>query len=666
MIEELINKYQVPRQLAHVWVETDLILPLLDGLDEVATENRTKCIEAINTYHQEHAFLPLVVSSRSADYLQQTGRVRLTSAVTIQSLTQQQVDDYLARGGESLWALRVAFHQDAALRELAETPLMLSILTLTYHDMPVEDLLRGGIAPTRQQVFEHYVERMVERRGEKVKYRPEQTRNWLAWLARKMKGQSQTVFYLEHLPPDWLSEHRLLQVYNRWAVRLPGIFIGSLVFLVVAMFINSFDLSLSLVLQVLLAGGFIGWILSERGRIHYPKEAEGKTTNRRWHFLVQLLGAGGLIGFGIGLSDWPGRELYYRLFDGFIFGLSSILILAILKRENAKVSAFLIPPISQGKKFWHFIERTGVRTGILVGLLYGGSSGLTAIGDLYYGLMNNTGYMGVGGPANDILSILFTGFWVMFHFGLIFGLSGALLTVLLATDFVHLSPTDKLVWSKKSLAQSLFSMRHIITALVIIPLAGVLVGLIEGAIIDLNFGLSTGLSKGVSIGMGYWLLLGFFRGVSSEMIEDQHRLLPNQGFRHSARNALIFGFVSTGVAILAVVLSVYLSIEVYQWGISNVTPTVDVGLNSILSFALLIGLIAGLLNGGLFCFRYFVLCVVLWQVGLIPWNYPRFLDYAAERILLRKVGGGYIFVHRLLLEYFASLDTTSTPDVTRP
>jgi hypothetical protein len=34
----------------------------------------------------------------------------------------------------------------------------------------------------------------------------------------------------------------------------------------------------------------------------------------------------------------------------------------------------------------------------------------------------------------------------------------------------------------------------------------------------------------------------------------------------------------------------------------------------------------------------------------------RFLDHAAERILLRKVGGGYIFVHRMLLEYFANLE----------
>ncbi len=43
----------------------------------------------------------------------------------------------------------------------------------------------------------------------------------------------------------------------------------------------------------------------------------------------------------------------------------------------------------------------------------------------------------------------------------------------------------------------------------------------------------------------------------------------------------------------------------------------------------------------------------------MPWNYSRFLDYCAERIFLRKVGGGYIFVHRLLMEHFASMNTES-------
>jgi hypothetical protein len=33
----------------------------------------------------------------------------------------------------------------------------------------------------------------------------------------------------------------------------------------------------------------------------------------------------------------------------------------------------------------------------------------------------------------------------------------------------------------------------------------------------------------------------------------------------------------------------------------------------------------------------------------------KFLDHCAKLIFLKKVGGGYIFVHRMLLDYFADL-----------
>ncbi len=230
MVEELINKYQIPRTLARTWVDTEQLLPLLDGLDEVAPENRTACIDIINTYRQEHGLLPLVVASRSADYLAQTARVMLNSAVTVQPLTPEQVDDYLVSAREPLWALRVALHQDAALRELTETPLMLSILTLTYHDMPVEDLLRGGIAPTRQQVFEHYVERMLTRRGVSKYASLEQTLRWLTFLAKRMQQYNQTVFYLEHLQPDWVTDQGRRLLYQLSIGLLIGLYFGLLVF----------------------------------------------------------------------------------------------------------------------------------------------------------------------------------------------------------------------------------------------------------------------------------------------------------------------------------------------------------------------------------------------------------------------------------------------------
>src|SRR5262249_22662616 len=66
-----------------------------------------------------------------------------------------------------------------------------------------------------------------------------------------------------------------------------------------------------------------------------------------------------------------------------------------------------------------------------------------------------------------------------------------------------------------------------------------------------------------------------------------------------------------------------------------------------------VGLVFGLDAGGQACLKHLVLRVWLIRNGSTPWNYGRFLDYAAERILLRKVGGGYAFIHRMLLEYFA-------------
>ncbi|MCG8364838.1 MAG: hypothetical protein MJA27_16105 [Pseudanabaenales cyanobacterium] len=72
------------------------------------------------------------------------------------------------------------------------------------------------------------------------------------------------------------------------------------------------------------------------------------------------------------------------------------------------------------------------------------------------------------------------------------------------------------------------------------------------------------------------------------------------------------------------------------------------------------GLIAGLIVGGSACIRHFALRIMLYGIGYIPWNYARFLDYAAERLFLQKLGGGYIFIHRMLLEHFARMELDRT------
>ena len=70
---------------------------------------------------------------------------------------------------------------------------------------------------------------------------------------------------------------------------------------------------------------------------------------------------------------------------------------------------------------------------------------------------------------------------------------------------------------------------------------------------------------------------------------------------------------------------------------------------------LLVGLLVGLLSGGLFAIKHFSLRLTFWLIGSAPLNYVAFLAHANDLLFLRQVGGGYIFTHRLLREYFASL-----------
>lgn len=69
------------------------------------------------------------------------------------------------------------------------------------------------------------------------------------------------------------------------------------------------------------------------------------------------------------------------------------------------------------------------------------------------------------------------------------------------------------------------------------------------------------------------------------------------------------------------------------------------------------GAVGGLIGGlfGLPGLKILVMRIVLFSNGHIPWNYRRFLNYAASRLLLQRVGDRYQFIHHLLSEHFADM-----------
>jgi len=538
LVEELNSKYQVPYQLAQTWVNTNQVLPLLDGLDEVVPTYYSACIEALNSYQHEHGLKSIVVCSRNDDYFAQEARVAVQSAIVVQPLTPGQIEDYLSNAKEQLEAVRVALKEDPTLQELVTTPLMLSILTLAYQEKSVEDLAATEVpGMRRRQVFTTYVKRMLERRGAKARYTLRQTERWLTWLAGKMEQHNQAQFYIERMQPTWLPQNLVCRHYH-------GIVVG--------------------LTYGLLAG----------------------------------------ISYGVldGILFGPAIGLIEGLAIGFIGGLVAGMVFEWAIKIDAKISkvgAGVQSSETGQRKLvnWHVKE---LIVGLVLGLICGSINGLVN------GLIR--------GPAIGLITGLVNWIVVWLIFGLAFKLG------------TEIQPAEMVAWSWKALRQNWPKMQ----------VCGLIAGLFYGLFYGMFYGLIVGLVVGITAGLAGGLL--------NKRLDVSNIVRPNQGIWRSASASIYIG--SIGALVVGLFYGLFYGLFN---GLSN-------GLLYGVIYGLLFGILIGLRNGGFACIQHVILRLFLWRVQCIPLNYPHFLDYASERVLLRKVGGGYIFVHRLLLEYFASLD----------
>jgi hypothetical protein len=319
LIDELFLRYGVSQSLGEKWINEDNILPLLDGLDEVAREHREACIAEIKKFREQHGLLPLIVCSRKEEYEALDIKLNLATAIVIKPLTRSQVEQYLNSIGKPIMGVLIVLQEDQILWDLLKTPFMLNIVTLAFKGKPAESV-RGieDMNKRRSQVFAAYKQAMFKRPGRSINtnYTPHQTEHWLSWLARSMKERNLSVFYLEQIELDWLPFpwHRTIL-----KVMLIGI------------------------------GGLVGGLAI--GLAHGPSFGLGVG-------LGIGLGAGQIYGLGFGLEDGLQRAErllynYFGLARGLAFGLTIGVIVGLISGLTA-----------------------GLTIGIIIGLAIGLSRGL--------------------------------------------------------------------------------------------------------------------------------------------------------------------------------------------------------------------------------------------------------------------------------------------------
>lgn len=169
-----------------------------------------------------------------------------------------------------------------------------------------------------------------------------------------------------------------------------------------------------------------------------------------------------------------------------------------------------------------------------------------------------------------------------------------------------------------------------------------------GLVILLELGLLFGVGSLLCI-----LVTGLFASVAKKQLPTNSKRSLNEGIRRSVKNGLFLGLLS---GLLGGLIS------------GLVADRLAIGWFSAIAVGLFFGglctTVAELFFGLGAAIRHYILRFSLWQTGCTPapWRYVAFLDDTVEQLLLRKVGGGYFFRHRLLQDYFALLETNRPPD----
>jgi hypothetical protein len=218
LIDELREKYQVStKSLSESWITNQQLILLLDGLDEVKEDHRNDCVRALNKFIGDYPQTEVAVCSRVKDYEALTERLQLSSALCLQSLSSEQVYQFLDSVGGSLAGLKTLLKNDAELEQLAQTPLILSFMSVAYQGWSAKDLISQlRSTPERHKhLFDTYIDRRLER-GISSEYSKDKDKvlRWLSWLASRMEQENQTIFLIEKMQPTWLKNRSEITGYK--------------------------------------------------------------------------------------------------------------------------------------------------------------------------------------------------------------------------------------------------------------------------------------------------------------------------------------------------------------------------------------------------------------------------------------------------------------------
>lgn len=411
LVKQIATVYTVSRDRVKEWVDNDQLVLLLDGLDDVPPDARDSCVAALNEFLAAHGSTRIVLCCQTDSYERLAVQPQLKGgAILIRPLDQQQVADYL--NDERLATLRAALERNDELRQLAQIPLMLNIMAIAYEDqssLPVP--LETTTEAWSKQLFDAYIAQRLGTVHGRPPYPPEQTKQWLSWLARGLMSDQQVDFYILRLEQlqeatdraveqmrvftptsvqqGWLPTVRLRRIFRGIAGTVSGFGIAAVLLLVWQEQLGWAGATLVVILVALFLGLMAALLPEQRvavAKVHMVSVAEAFDLKLRrdvWPGLGALTGLFGLLGvlggepllgFALGCGVAAVAGLFYLA----AIHLSRLIAQRLVSRRHTPVRRLIILVLSV------FVS------GLLAGLVCGLAGGLTLgwlLGELRVGVL---------------------------------------------------------------------------------------------------------------------------------------------------------------------------------------------------------------------------------------------------------------------------------------
>ncbi|MEM7578421.1 MAG: NACHT domain-containing protein [Cyanobacteria bacterium P01_A01_bin.80] len=406
LVEQLKEKYGVRKDIGKQWVENQEIIPLLDGLDEIAAERQEGCVRKINDFLKpENWTNPVVVCSRTKEYQYYETLLQLNTSLELCLFTPQQVYQYLQNTG-NLQFWDSIFCEE--LSQFARRPFVLNIIVLSAQEISVETWKQFKTSDERRfYLFDAYVRRMLKRPYKGKQIQQDKIQWWLGWLAQRLIEEQSTEFLIEKIQPYWLKNKLQIVVYNIivWGI-ISGLIYGTTYGLITELNEQITVIIIGLILGGIcgisygLINGLIGEFIEnkiEKIIVLIASQQRFSKVVIKWVILGLIIGV--IVALIIGLYYGLIRGLLYlvlALMNGLINGLIFGLI-------GDKVQTIESLKFNQKKSFYRLFD------GLIIGLIY-----VLISAPLYELLIHSQ----INWSMNGVLIIIFG------SYGLIFGIDG--------------------------------------------------------------------------------------------------------------------------------------------------------------------------------------------------------------------------------------------------